>query len=207
MHVAHLLLIAMSAYRLGDIFYQQTNREDLADMISVHPDTIAGAITRAHGYGEVWGSPFNPHVLSRAASLQCPRYAVPSDMNESIAIHLRVGDVVCGVDGHEQGKRPLPAKWYSKLSTGRVYVFGVPYHTNSSSRICNNESYAYVRAVLGYTKGSLYPSSSADGDVCAMRVAKNFVQGMGFFSKTVAALRVYKGRLVTRPSHDHLHNR
>ena len=137
------------------------------------------------------------HETGRQGSA-CPDSSRCRAGAEAVAIHLRLGDVVCGTKYHELDKRPFPPAAYEaiarRLPRGAPrYLFGQPYMSVKSSKICWNESVAYRAQVESALGATLFEEVDPDRTVCALTRAQIFVQGQGTFSETIRALRDLRG--------------
>ena len=61
---------------------------------------------------------------------------LPIDISNSTLIHLRLGDVVCGYQGHEQIKRPFEIDYIQSLipnNKDKKYIIGKCFFAKPSS--------------------------------------------------------------------------
>jgi hypothetical protein len=112
---------------------------------------------------------------------------LPPDIEASVALHLRVGDVICGSSLAERHRRPLSPNLYAPFIPARTqtYVFAASHFSAASSSNgvrCGHSTQEYVKQILHVSKGTLAPPASADCDLCSMVAAKHFIQGQGCFS-------------------------
>ena len=185
-----------SSYRLGDLFWA-----------NLGGSSRLMAACEAHGslgwhYYQFGNHRHDTGALAEAASIVCRRCEPLDSIAQRVAVHLRVGDVVCGNSAAELSKRPFPPAAYAKLSLrAPAYIFAVSHASavsSASGHHCSERSDAYIQAVQSATNGTLSPVRTADCDVCAMMDAMDFVQGQGCYSAMIAALRTSLHRPVTR---------
>ena len=189
--------VPSSSYRLGDLFWGNLPGTSRLSVACELPTSIGAEYLRFAMHK------FDAATLAQAASTVCQPCTPLKGIKESVAVHLRVGDVACGYAPAEWTKRPFPAEVYRNLSvswqpTRHVYVFAAQHYSAASTYHCEDISTAYVNSVLQAINGTLAPKSSVDCDLCSMANAMTFVRGQGCFSATVAALRLYHGRTSTR---------
>ena len=92
-------------------------------------------------------------TLKAVTESHCAQYSYPLDLASSTALHLRVGDVVCGTTKGEVWRRPFPPRAYANLhepqrAPARVRLRGS--HC-TEPRSCERESGEHVDAVLAAT--------------------------------------------------------
>ena len=120
----------------------------------------------------------------------CAQYSYPLDLASSTALHLRVGDVVCGTTKGEVWRRPFPPRAYAVFTNRsahpHVYVFAAPHFGHQSSRSCERESGEHVDAVLAATGGTAYNATDADYTLCSLLRARTVVLGHNSFFADVA---------------------
>jgi hypothetical protein len=120
----------------------------------------------------------------------------PEDIAESTVIHLRIGDVVAGNEWHEKNKRPLKITHLKSVLENdprKKYVIGKSFFASGSStnyEECIERSNEYLQKVLTEVNAEHFDSGDADIDFCAAVQAKQFVQGKGFYSKLIVAIRL-----------------
>ena len=181
---------ARDAYRLGDAF------EGIVDMVPRTKRMILKYHTNsiASDYLVQNTTKRNSTLMKIIAKKHCRKFVYPENINKSIAIHLRTGDVICGTFVHEIGKRPFhPSTYeYLKKNLRPKYVFSQPFWSVFSSRRCVTESSEYIRKVLIASSAVHIRTQNADHAFCAMIKAQTFVQGTGFFSSTIAEMRKHQ---------------
>lgn len=203
----------LSTYRLGDIFWGNLGWSERAWLTRDQPDSIGAAfakasLARSQSKDAIAAAIAHLLSISRRKCVSCPRFDA-----EVVAVHLRLGDVVCGLAWHERGKRPFPISSLQALA--RTWPPSVPRLVFAAEHVgftgdvaggkvtrdgsfCHDQSERYKQAAVRAVNGTLAHTASADCDLCAMLHAQNFVEGQGCFSAMVAALRLSLGRVVSR---------
>ena len=187
-----------TSYRLGDAFYGHFRFQRFTSatgetiggaqlenaMAREHPDTIGAAYLRQHN------GPKDIATLKAVTESHCAQYSYPLDLASSTALHLRVGDVVCGTTKGEVWRRPFPPRAYAVFTNRsahpHVYVFAAPHFGHQSSRSCERESGEHVDAVLAATGGTAYNATDADYTLCSLLRARTVVLGHNSFFADVA---------------------
>lgn len=183
----------MSSYRLGDFFWGNLHWRERLELVCTHRDSLAADYFRTHASHSVQPrhriSSASDAIAALAASAVriCSNCSLPPDIEASVALHLRVGDVTCGSSLAERHRRPLSPNLYAPFIPARthVYVFAASHFSAASSSNgvrCGHSTREYVKQILHVSKGTLAPPASADCDLCSMVAAKHFIQGQGCFS-------------------------
>lgn len=183
----------MSSYRLGDFFWGNLHWRERLEIVCTHRDSLAADYFRTHASHSVQPrhriSSAGDAIAALAASAVriCSNCSLPPDIEASVALHLRVGDVICGSSLAERHRRPLSPNLYASFIPARthVYVFAASHFSAASSSNgvrCGHSTREYVKQILHVSKGTLAPPASADCDLCSMVAAKHFIQGQGCFS-------------------------
>jgi hypothetical protein len=183
----------MSSYRLGDFFWGNLHWRDRLELVCTHRDSLAADYFRTHASHSVHPrhriSSAGDAIAALAASAvrSCSNCSLPPDIEASVALHLRVGDVICGSSLAERHRRPLSPNLYAPLIPARthVYVFAASHFSAASSTNsvrCGHSTREYIKQILHVSKGTLAPPASVDCDLCSMVAAKYFIQGQGCFS-------------------------
>jgi hypothetical protein len=120
---------------------------------------------------------------------------MPTDISESIVVHLRLGDVVAGNACHEKEKRPYAVEQLCDAlrdRTEKKYVIGKCFFAKPSSKNydeCIQQSDKYMAEVLNALNATHLDGGDADIDLCCAVKAKLFVQGKGCFSMLITEIR------------------
>lgn len=182
-----------SPYRLGDLFeFDEKIGGDIGNILAKFPDSIGAqyivAKKRASDI-ETMTYIVLRHIIKNIRSL-------PTDIENSTVIHLRLGDVVAGTAGHEQGKRPLSVDYYKSIvgldQTQKIYVIGKCFFASTSSSNfdeCISESNKYLEDIKTQLNAIHFDGGNADVDLCCAVMCKCFVQGRGYFSNLIVNIR------------------
>lgn len=188
-------------YRLGDIFTHPTegfcpktglcpsrrnNGDRLANStLRHHPDSIAGLYIRSARHH------CDLAALQTAVANVCHATSYPS-----AALHLRLGDVVCGIKTYEKRKRPFSvadiAQSINCVHTSVKIVYGIAEHSN---RTCRKASEDILKAVTtlpnvyAYQKNGQPPQQQSDEDFCTLVHSNVMIRGKGQFSHAAHMLR------------------
>lgn len=184
----------LSNYRLGDLIYFPGlfDRDLLIKIINDYPNTFASKyiISQSNNLND------NLTVITNIVLdfIKKNKHLLPKDIEESTVIHLRLGDVIAGNTWHEKTKRPLDINDMKQLllnDTNKKYVIGKQFYCNTSSSNyseCSLLSMKYLNNVIS-TFDAIHLDNSPDIDLCCGIMAKQFLQGRGYFSKLIAEIR------------------
>ena len=187
----------ISSYRLGDLVLLQLSDSEKMEILQEHPQSIGSEFILNRN------DPNNNHrsgidVVTEIVLRHIKQHSnqLPSDISESIVIHLRLGDVVAGNEYHEKQKRPLAVEYLKTLiandTTSKRYVIGKAFFAKTSSTNydeCTRLSDSYLQNVLDELQAEHLQSESADIDLCCAVKAKLFIPGRGFFSRLIVEIR------------------
>ena len=117
------------------------------------------------------------------------------DIKNSTIIHLRLGDVVSGNEGHEIMKRPISIEELKEVVplNDKIYIIGKCFFAKTSStnyQECIDKSNEYLNDVINTFNGTHLDLGSADLDLLAGISCKTFIQGKGYFSKLITEIRI-----------------
>lgn len=193
----------ISTYRLGDLVMINLAHSEKIQLLQDHPGTF--------GEKFIVSQFANPNMdrlteLMAIINEDAGKYdaLLPKNIETSTVVHLRLGDVVCGNNWHEREKRPFSIEALEtkivkeeRGDDGGLYVIGKCFFAHTSSNNydeCVEASNKYMADVLAHFGATHYDGGNADIDLyCALK-AKNFVQGKGYFSKLIVALRKLMGK-------------
>ncbi len=184
----------LSNYRLGDLIYYPGLFDSnlLNKIVNDYPDSFA---TKYIIYQKMHHHDNLTVIIDIVLSfIKNNNHLFPNDIQESTVIHLRLGDVIAGNTWHEKTKRPLDVDEIKELlanDTNKKYVIGKQFYCNTSStnyNECSLLSIKYLNEVLT-TFNAFHLENTADIDLCCGIMAKNFLQGRGYFSKLIVEIR------------------
>jgi hypothetical protein len=177
----------ISSYRLGDLYYSLISLEDQQILASEHPETIGAnyALSKSKGLGAITNI-----VLE---CIEKNKHLLPKDIENSTVIHLRLGDVVGGIEMHEKIKRPLDLDYYKNLNLQQnIYIIGKSFFAKTSSpnyKECIELSEIYKENIISGLHAKHFDGGHADVDLCCAIKCKRFVQGKGYFSNLIVEIR------------------
>jgi len=192
----------ISSYRLGDlVILQNLSRCEENDILRDHPDSIGAMFVKVKRCGS-YQSRYNIDVITKLIEEYAQKHmgCLPSNIQESTVIHLRLGDVVAGNEWHEKLKRPLEISELEKKLEGDTnprYVLGKCFFASLSStnyEECIAASDRYLADVVGSLGAVHFDSGCADTDLCCAVMAKQFIQGRGYFSELIVEVRRHMGK-------------
>ena len=184
----------ISSYRLGDLFFLGLYESEKDELLREHPNSIGSKYIlekiKNNGHSNI--DTITKIVLEH---IEQNLDFLPKDITDSTLIHLRLGDVVAGNQGHEKDKRPLTVAYIKSLvanDTNKKYIIGKPFFAKPSSTNydeCINSSNEYLQNLINEVRGEHFNSGNADIDLCCAIKSKLFIQGRGFFSKLIVEIR------------------
>jgi hypothetical protein len=182
----------ISSYRLGDLHQGFLHEHEKQEIIDQHPGTIgAEYILAKKEQPEVHPLEILTNIVLK--HIEKNQHLLPEDIEHSTVIHLRLGDVVGGVELHEMLKRPLDLDYYKdNIPNQNTYIIGKPFFARTSSlnyEECLELSEEYRENIINGLNAKLFDGGSADIDLCCAIKCKCFVQGRGFFSSLIAEIR------------------
>ena len=184
----------LSNYRLGDlIFFPGLFDSNLLHkIINDYPDSFASKYII---YQSIHNQDNLEVIMNIVLSfIKNNNNLFPNDINEATVIHLRLGDVIAGNTWHEKQKRPVDIddmKTLLENDNNKKYIIGKQFYCDTSSTNydeCNLLSIKYLNDVIS-TFNAIHLDNTADIDLCCGVMAKQFLQGRGYFSKLIGEIR------------------
>ena len=174
-------------YALGDIV--RINDGGQRSRATGHAGTIGEFYVRHVPAG---AAP-NASVLAAAVDAVCPTL-VPA--NESalaeVVLHIRVGDVLCvrpkNPHLHVQ-RQPPPVAEVARVVSAVAGTAPLRIIFGFHFKVCEAESYAYLRALAAATGAKLAAEAHPDVHFCHAVYAALFIQGKGGYSRLVRVVR------------------
>jgi len=184
----------ISSYRLGDLVLLELNQQEKNELLNDHPESIGSQYIIKKMENNNLN---NIDLITQIVMDNIEKYneLLPTNISESIVIHLRLGDVIAGNEYHERVKRPLDVSYLKSLIVDNIsqkYVIGKCFFAKTSStnyEECINASNEYLNNVLNELKAEYFNSGNADIDLFCGVKAKIFIQGKGYFSKLIVEIR------------------
>jgi hypothetical protein len=186
----------ISYYRLGDLVLLHLSPEEERKLLDNHPNTIGSSYIHSREVNAAYVNKIKLITDIVVEYSKANRHLLPTDINNSVVIHVRLGDVVAGTTHHESVKRPHSIQYLQEKLNDcgdlKRYVIGACFFAESSSTNvdeCRDKSNLYLNAVLNETNATHLNSGVADIDLCSGVLAKQFIQGKGFFSQLIVNIR------------------
>lgn len=207
------------SYRLGDAYFigQNMGPDEFNGIVDNHPNTIAADFLLSK---KKWLSPSyrKIDVVVPIVQKYLKKYEnlMPSNIEESTVIHLRLGDSLCGTSWHELLKRPKKAEDIKNIilrkdkniDLDNVFVIGKAFFVdkkNSGGESTGNWdegkrlSANYMNEILREFNATHFDGGSPDIDFCCGVMAKNFIQAPGHFSLLITQIRTKLGKKSVSP--------
>ena len=194
-------MTTISPYRLGDLIFISLDPQTINDILTQYPNSIASKfILEKRKQPKTNNVDLVTSIVVEHMKLNEVASQIPSDIQSSTVIHLRLGDVVAGTEWHEKVKRPLEVSTLKSLvanNKDKRYVIGRCFFAKTSSKNqeeCIAASNAYLQKVITELDATHFDSNSADVDLCCGVQSKLFIQGKGYFSNLIVAIRNKLGK-------------
>lgn len=189
------LVTMISSYRLGDLVLLALTHDEENELLTDYPNSFGSKFIMEKRNNVNNLSKIDMITKIVTENMDQHLSALPSNIEESTVVHLRLGDVVAGHTGHEMSKRPLKPSYLKSLladDTNPKYVIGKCFFARTSSTNydeCVQLSNQYLQSTLDELQAGHFNSDNADVDICCAVKSKKFVQGRGYFSKMIVEIR------------------
>lgn len=184
----------ISSYRLGDLILLNLQPHEQEQLLKDYPNSFgAKYIIEKRNNNNNNNIDIITNIVIEYINKNIQLF--PKDIDESIIIHLRLGDVVAGNELHEQAKRPLPIDYLKSLLKKNIrkkYIIGKCFFASTSStnyEECISKSNIYLNNVINELGAEHIDNNNADLDLCYAVKSKIFIQGRGFFSQLIVEIR------------------
>ena len=183
----------LSCYRLGDIIIQgYVNSKLNSDILLEHPNTICSDYILLPPQLKVDRIGAATQIIFN--HMEKYKHLLPSDIENSTVVHLRLGDAVGGQHFFERKLRPLDLSYYQLvIPSSKVYVIGKCHfgkgECSQNYDECKELSNTYLTNILNTLAATHFDGGHADIDLCCAIKAKHFVQGRGFYSQLIVEIR------------------
>ena len=184
----------ISSYRLGDLVILGLSENEENELLQEHPNSIGGEfILEKRKNSSISKIDLITQIVLNRINKNAK--LLPDDIVNSTVVHLRLGDVVAGNQGHELGKRPFDISFIkSQLvdDDNKKYIIGKCFFAKPSStnyEECIRLSNTYLQNVVTELEAEHINNDDADIDLCCAVSSKVFLQGRGFFSKLIVEIR------------------
>ena len=189
----------ISSYILWDLVLLELDENSKDIILKEHPDTIASKYILYKRNNNINNNDIdsNINIITKIVLeyIETIFDYLPKDIQDSTVIHVRLGDVVAGCQGHEIIKRPLEVNNIMTLlnnDNNKKYIIGKCFFAIPSSKNydeCINLSNKYLENVINSLKAKHFDSGNADIDLCCAIKSKLFLQGRGYFSQLIVYIR------------------
>jgi hypothetical protein len=198
--------IYFNIYRLGDlVLIDNVTHEHCNIILNDYPNSIAAKFILEKKYINYYYG--NPSIDIRNETIKiisniAMKYAneninlLPKDINNSMVIHLRLGDVM-GKLWAERERLPLPIDdLKKKINNDEIKKYIISkchygYGVFNDYDECNKLSFDYLNKVIEEFNAIHLNTGNADLDLSCAIKCKIFVQGRGHYSQLIKIIRNY----------------
>ena len=195
----------LSSYRLGDLVILSNLTENEKEKLCLeHPNSFGDEYIKLNLPTTVFTDKIENniiHITSIVTNfINNNNDLFPSDIQDSIVIHLRLGDVLAGLNNFEISKRPLEIDFLQSIIDSikepykNIYIIGKSHYGSSTFDInkydeCKLLSDKYLNDCLSKFNAIHFNSNNPDIDLCCAIKSKLFIQGKGHYSKLILEIR------------------
>ena len=196
----------LSSYRLGDLVILSNLTENEKEKLCLeHPNSFGDEYIKLNLPSTIFTNKIEnniKHITSIVTNFINNNGLFPSDIEDSIVIHLRLGDVIAGLNNFEIAKRPLDIDLLQSIISSikepykNIYIIGKSHYGSSTFDInkydeCKLLSDKYLNDCLSRFNAIHFNSNNPDIDLCCAIKSKLFIQGKGNYSKLILEIRKY----------------
>jgi hypothetical protein len=195
----------LSSYRLGDLVILSNLTEYEKDKLCLeHPNSFGDEYIKLNLPNTIFTNKIENKIKNITSivinKINQNNDLFPSDIEDSIVIHLRLGDVLAGLNNCETSKRPLDIDFLQSIIVSikepykNIYIIGKSHYGSSSFDIdkydeCKLLSDKYLNDCLARFNAIHFNSNNPDIDLCCAIKSKLFIQGKGNYSKLILEIR------------------
>jgi hypothetical protein len=192
----------LSSYRLGDLVILSNLTENEKNKLCLeHPNSFGDEYIKLNLPSTNKIENNIKHITSIVINfINNNSDLFPSDIQDSIVIHIRLGDVLAGLNYFEITKRPLDIDLLESIINSikepykNIYIIGKSHYGSSSFDIdkydeCKLLSDKYLNDCLSRFNAIHFNSNNPDIDLCFAIKSKLFIQGKGNYSKLILEIR------------------
>jgi hypothetical protein len=129
----------ISSYRLGDLILLELGENEKNEILNDYPFSIGTEYIKRYIPNT---KPID--LISNIVLNYIEKYKnlIPSDIEQSTVLHIRLGDVIKGNEFHEKEKRPLSIEYLKKNipTNDKIYVIGKCFSNCSRPPLLCHES-------------------------------------------------------------------
>jgi hypothetical protein len=196
----------LSSYRLGDLVILSNLTEYEKEKLCLeHPNSFGDEYIKLNLPNTIFTNKIEnkiKNITSIVSNFINNNDLFPSDIEDSIVIHIRLGDVLAGLNNCETSKRPLDIDFLQSIIDSikepykNIYIIGKSHYGSSSFDIdkydeCKLLSDKYLNDCLARFNAIHFNSNNPDIDLCCAIKSKLFIQGKGNYSKLILEIRKY----------------
>jgi|688.fasta_scaffold05171_8 hypothetical protein len=194
----------LSSYRLGDLVILSNLTEYEKEKLCLeHPNSFGDEYIKLNLPNTIFTNKIEnkiKNITSIVSNFINNNDLFPSDIEDSIVIHIRLGDVLAGLNNCETSKRPLDIDFLQSIIDSikepykNIYIIGKSHYGSSSFDIdkydeCKLLSDKYLNDCLARFNAIHFNSNNPDIDLCCAIKSKLFIQGKGNYSKLILEIR------------------
>ena len=196
--------LILSSYRLGDLVILSNLSDNDKDKLCLeHPNSFGEEYIKLNLPTIICTKIENniKHITSIVMNkINNNSHLFPSDIEDSIVIHLRLGDVLAGLNNFEIAKRPLDINYLESIISSikepykNIYIIGKCHYGYNSFDMdkydeCKLLSDKYLNDCVSRFNAIHFNSNNPDIDLCCAIKSKVFIQGKGNYSKLILEIR------------------
>jgi len=201
--------IYFNIYRLGDlVIFNNVPLDHCNIILKDYPNSIASEFILEKIKNSINYNYNNPSKDIRNETIKiisniAMKYAnenihlLPEDINNSMVIHLRLGDVMGGKLWYEKERQPLDIDdLKKKINNNEIkkYIIGKCHYGHgvyNDYDECNKLSLDYFNKVIKEFNAIHFNTNNADLDLSCAIKSKIFIQGRGHYSQLIKIIRNY----------------
>jgi hypothetical protein len=203
--------MALSSYRLGDLVILSNLTEyDKNKILINYPNSFGSDYIKLNLPSTVFTDKIENNIKHMSnivlTFIQNNPNLFPDDIEDSIVIHARLGDVVAGNNDHEIVKRPLDIDFLKSIINSinvpfkNIYVIGKCHFGDTSFNMkyyddCISLSNKYINDIIKEFNAIHFNSNDSDIDLCLAIKSKIFIQGKGNYSQIILEIRKYLNKI------------
>ena len=195
----------LSSYRLGDLVILSNLTENEKDRLCLeHPNSFGDEYIKLNLPSTIFTNKIEnniKHITSIVINkINNNSHLYPSDIQDSIVIHIRLGDVLAGLNDFEICKRPLDIDYLQSIISSikepykNIYIISKSHYGDSTFDMdkydeCKLLSDKYLNDCISRFNAIHFNSNNPDIDLCCAIKSKLFIQGKGNYSQLILEIR------------------
>jgi hypothetical protein len=203
--------MALSSYRLGDLVILSNLTEyDKNKILINYPNSFGSDYIKLNLPSTVFTDKIENNIKHMTnivlTFITNNPNLFPDDIEDSIVIHARLGDVVAGNCDHEIVKRPLDIDFLKSIiysinvPSKNIYIIGKCHFGDTTFNMkyyddCVSLSNKYINDIIKEFNAIHFNSDDPDIDLCLAVKSKIFIQGKGNYSTLILEIRKYLNKI------------